>query len=181
MADFKLVFGLKTGRNVQREVKDKEAEVFLGKKIGETINGNDIGLEGYDFEITGGSDNCGFPMRKDVQGTSRKRITSIGGVGFTKKGKGIRTKKTVCGNTVHSRIIQINLKVLKEGKTPLAIEKKDGEDAGSEGDKKGDKKEEKPKEEKPKEEKPKEEKTEEKPKEAKSEEKKPESKEEDKK
>ncbi|MFH1054319.1 MAG: 30S ribosomal protein S6e [Candidatus Woesearchaeota archaeon] len=165
MADFKLVFGLKTGKNIQREVKDKEAEVFLGKKIGETINGNEIGLEGYEFEITGGSDNCGFPMRKDVQGTSRKRITSIGGVGFTKKGKGIRAKKTVCGNTVHSRIIQINLKVLKEGKTPLAIEKKDGKDAGSEGDKK------EKKDEKHKEDKPKEDKSEEKPKEPKSEEK----------
>ena len=32
----------------------------------------------------------------------------------------IRIRKTVCGNTIHPKITQVNLKVTKEGKEPLA-------------------------------------------------------------
>lgn len=120
MAEFKLVIGdPKSGKSFQREVKDQDAAVFLGKKIKDTIKGEVIGLQGYEFEITGGSDASGFPMRYDVEGVARKRILAIGGVGLKKKDKGIRQRKTVCGNTVHDKITQINLKVLKAGKGAL--------------------------------------------------------------
>ena len=66
-------------------------------------------------ELTGGSDKCGFPMRRDVQGTSRKRILAVKGVGIKHKSRGIKQRKTVCGNTIHADIIQVNLKVLKQG------------------------------------------------------------------
>jgi len=119
MAEFKIVIGGESGKCVQREAKDDAAKQLIGKKIGDKISGDALGLAGYEFEITGGSDYCGFPMRRDVQGTARKRILAVSGVGLKKKGKGIRQRKTVCGNTIHARISQVNLKVLKEGKEKL--------------------------------------------------------------
>ena len=120
MADFKLVISSRDGKSYQRELKDPDSNMFLGKKVGEQINGDQFGFSGYEFMITGGSDYCGFPMRKDVSGAARKRILSVQGIGVGKIGKGIRHKVTVCGNTIHQRISQINLKVLKAGAQPLA-------------------------------------------------------------
>ncbi|MEM3154322.1 MAG: 30S ribosomal protein S6e [Candidatus Woesearchaeota archaeon] len=120
MVSFKVVIGTKNGRCVQKEIREPEAKTFLGKKIGDTISGDAIGLTGYEFVVTGGSDYCGFPMRKDVEGFARKRILAVKGVGLKMKAKGIRQRKTVCGNTIHPKISQVNLKVTKEGKEPLA-------------------------------------------------------------
>ena len=119
MANFKLVIGTKQGKCLQKEIQEAEAKTLLGKKIGDSIHGDAIGLGGYEFTITGGSDYCGFPMRKDVEGFARKRILAIEGVGLKKKAQGIRVRKTVCGNTIHPKIAQVNLKVTKEGKEPL--------------------------------------------------------------
>ncbi len=171
MAEFKLVIGFKDGKCVQREAKEDAAKALVGKKIGDKINGDDVGLAGYEFELTGGSDYCGFPMRKDVQGSARKRILAIKGVGLKKKGKGVRQRKTVCGNIVHAKISQVNLKVLKEGKEKLTEAKKEGEakaEAPKAEAKPAPKAEEKPaeKKEEPKKEAPKEEKKEEPKKEA---------------
>ena len=148
MVDFKLtIANPKTGKCVQKELKDPESSALIGKKIGEKIDGSSIGLADYEFELTGGSDYCGFPMRKDVQGTNRKRILAIQGVGIKKKAKGIKQRKTVCGNTIHDKIIQVNLKVLKQGKEDIFAAKK--EDAKpKESKEKAPKKEEKPAEEK---------------------------------
>ncbi len=119
MATFKLVIGQKNGTCVQKEVADAQAEFLLGKKIGDSVNGSDVGLSGYEFSITGGSDFCGFPMRKEIQGVLRKKIFAGKGVGVKPKGKGIRIRKTVAANTIHDRTAQVNLKILKEGSTPL--------------------------------------------------------------
>ena len=108
------------GKSYQTE---KDLGIIVGKKIGDKVSGEACGFSGYEFEIKGGSDYCGFPMRLDVQGAIRKRITVISGVGFSKVAKGIRQKKTVCGNTINDKIVQINLKVIKEGATPLIAEK----------------------------------------------------------
>lgn len=120
MVSFKLVFGLKGGRCIQKEVAEPAAKTLIGKQIGETIQGDTLGFTGYELEITGGSDYCGFPMRKDVQGFARKKILAVKGIGMKQKAPGIRQKKTVCGNTIHPKIAQINVKVLKEGAEPLA-------------------------------------------------------------
>ena len=166
MAEFKVVIGTKDGKCVQREVKDANAKNLIGKKIGDKINGDEIGFAGYEFEFTGGSDYCGFPMRKDVRGPGRKRILAVSGVGLKKKRKGMRQRKTVRGNTVSDKITQINLKVLKEGKEKLGAAPKEGEAPAEEKPKAEEKKEEAPKAE----EKPTEEKKEEKPAEEKKEE-----------
>ncbi|MBL7050757.1 30S ribosomal protein S6e [Candidatus Woesearchaeota archaeon] len=133
MTDYKLVLAdPKTGKCYQREAKDAEAEVFLGKKLGEKIKGDSFGLNGYEFEITGGSDSCGFPMRKDVNGTERKRILVISGVGAKIKRKGQRQRKNVRGHTIGRNISQINLKIIKYGKVKLGVTAetpKEGEDS----------------------------------------------------
>jgi len=151
MTEFKVnIADPKTGKCKQIEVKDNNAIVFLGKKIGDKIKGDDIGFSGYEFEITGGSDYCGFPMRKDVEGVGRKRILAVSGVGIRKKGKGVRQRKTVAGNTIHERIAQINVKIVKYGKEALFEEKK--ETAEQEAEKKEEKSEKEVEEKKEKEE-----------------------------
>ena len=127
MADFKLVISdPKNGKSYQKELKEPDSSIFIGKKIGEQVKGDEFGLQEYEFIITGGSDYCGFPMRSDVSGAGRKRILAVSGIGVGKIGKGIRQKKTVCGNTIHPRISQINLKILKTGKAKLAPEVAEG-------------------------------------------------------
>jgi len=161
MVEFKLVLANpKDGKCYQREVKDNSAAPFVGMKLGDKVRGETFDLTGYEFEITGGSDNAGFPMRKDMEGSGRKKILAVEGVGLRKKGKGIRQKKTVCGNTIHEGTAQINLKVLKTGTAPLGGEEKKEEPKAEEKPKEEAKPEEKkeaPKEEKKPEEKPKEE------------------------
>ncbi len=99
---------------------------FLGKKIGDTIPGELLGLTGYTLRITGGSDQAGFPMRKDVDGPGRKKILAVGGVGIRKKkGKGVRQRKTVAGNTVWRETAALNLTVVEAGSQPLFEEPKE--------------------------------------------------------
>lgn len=119
MTTFKVVIGMKDGKCLQKEFQESQADALIGKKIGDTIQGDELGFSGYEFLITGGSDHCGFPMRFDVLGEGRKRILAIQGVGVKKKGKGQKQRKTVCGNTIHEKISQINLKVTKSGSEPL--------------------------------------------------------------
>ena len=115
MVSFKLcISDPSTGKTFQKEIKDNLASPFIGLNIGEAIKGDSFEMAGYEFQITGGSDYCGFPMRKGILG-QRKKITIYGGVGFRGDSKGIKRRKTVCGHKIHERISQINLKVIKQG------------------------------------------------------------------
>src|SRR3990167_9116128 len=115
MASFKLcISDPSTGKTFQREVKDSAARPLIGLNIGETLKGDSIEMNGYELQITGGSDYCGFPMRKGILGM-RKKLVIYGGVGFGGAGKGIKKKKKVCGHKIHDKISQINLKVTKSG------------------------------------------------------------------
>lgn len=122
--DVKIVIGTADGKTYQKEVKGQEADRLPGKKIGDALQGNDIGFPGYEFLITGGSDKAGFPMRKGIQ-MPRKVILTGGGVGYSgkdrnkRKQKGILVKKTVCGEQITTSIHQVNVKVLKAGTQPL--------------------------------------------------------------
>jgi small subunit ribosomal protein S6e len=134
----------KTGKSYQKIVKDADAKRFVGLKVGDVVRGEIINLPGYEFQITGGSDYAGFPMRRDVPGTLRKRILAVSGIGLKKIGKGIKQRKTVAGNTVHEKTSQLNLKVVKEGKAPLGEEKPaEGAEAPKETKEKETKKKEK--------------------------------------
>ncbi|MBI2548816.1 30S ribosomal protein S6e [Candidatus Woesearchaeota archaeon] len=125
MVEFKVVLSdPESGKSVQKEVKDTDARSFLNLKIKDKVNGELLGYTGYEFEITGGSDNCGVPMRRDVSGSIRKKILTVEGVGIKKKDPGIRQRKLVRGNTVHEKTAQINLKVTKKGNKPFIEEPK---------------------------------------------------------
>jgi small subunit ribosomal protein S6e len=120
MASFKLcIADPKAGKSYQKEVKDDAAKPFVGLNIGEQVKGELIELAGYELQVTGGSDYCGFPMRRGILG-ARKKMVIYKGVGFAGDAKGIKKKKTVVGHKVHDKISQINLKVTKEGAKPLA-------------------------------------------------------------
>ena len=119
MAEFKLVMSTKDGKSHQKEIKSPESDYFFGKKIGDQISGDSIGFPGYEFELRGGSDSSGFPMRFDVVGPVRKKILAARSIGVKIKARGLRVRKSVAGNTVGQNIAQINLKVLKVGKEPL--------------------------------------------------------------
>ena len=124
MVEFKLVLGLKDGKSVQKVLAEPEASVLIGMKIGDKVSGDKIGYAGYEFELAGGSDYCGFPMRKDLPGSGRKKVLITRGKGMNIKGKGLRKRITVCGNTMNDKISQVNLKVLKVGKAKLEAEPK---------------------------------------------------------
>lgn len=119
----KIVLGNKEGKSVQKELTDDQSAMLIGKKIGEKISGDDIGLEGYEFEITGGSDTSGTPMRKDAEGIGKKKVLTVFGVGVKKQKKGQKQRKTVCGNTVSANTSQVNMKALKIGKVQIFVEK----------------------------------------------------------
>ena len=126
MADIKLVVGMKGGKTIQKVVKGDDTKRLLGLKIGDSFKGESINLAGYEFSITGGSDIAGFPMRKDVHGTGRKKIWATKSVGVREAyAKGMRIRKNVAGNTVSATTAQINVKVLKEGKATLEADKKE--------------------------------------------------------
>ncbi|MCK4381890.1 MAG: eS6 family ribosomal protein [Promethearchaeota archaeon] len=106
------------------EIDEKKFH-FETLKIGDTIKGGLIGFPNYEFEITGGSDASGFPMRKDVHGPVKKRIlVSKRGIGYKPKRKGEKRRKTVRGNEITYDMTLINLKILKYGETELFKSKK---------------------------------------------------------
>ena len=101
------------------EIDEKKFR-FEGMKIGDIIKGGVIGFPNYEFEITGGSDSSGFPMRKDVHGPVKKRIlVSKRGIGYKPKRKGQKKRRTVRGNEVTYDMTLINLKVIKYGEAGL--------------------------------------------------------------
>ena len=120
MASFKLnIADPKTGKCYKTEAKDAQASPFIGLNIGEKLDGSKIGLDGYELEITGGTDYCGFPMRGGILGI-RKKLVIYKGVGFRGGIKGMRKRKTVCGHKINEQISALNLKVAKEGSKTLA-------------------------------------------------------------
>jgi small subunit ribosomal protein S6e len=115
MANFKVVISDPKSRKAYQKEIEQGQSGLLGKKIGDKVSGNHIGLSGYELEITGGSDKEGFPMRRDMDGPGRKRILLSHPPGFHPKSKGRRKRKSVRGNTISVSVSQINLKVLTHG------------------------------------------------------------------
>lgn len=128
----KIVVSNKKGQAKQIELDETQSTSLIGNKISETIDGSQVGLEGYELEVRGGSDNSGFPMRRDVQGGQRKRILAVGGLGVNPKKRGNRIRKTVAGNTIVESTAQVNLYITKQGKEDI-FAKKEEEAANAEG------------------------------------------------
>lgn len=100
---------------------EKEAEFLVGLSLGEKFEGKELGgdFEGYEFEITGGSDISGFPLYENAEGIGLKRVLLTKGWGMKDQRKGVRLRKSVRGKTISDKVVQININVLKEGKKKL--------------------------------------------------------------
>jgi len=122
MAEFKLVIGdSKTKRAFKAELKSPDADQLLGKKIGDVFRGELIGLTGFEFQITGGTDKAGFAMYKNLDGIGRRRLLLKGPPSYhvPKKFNGKQEKKTVRANTIANDVVQVNCKITKWGETDL--------------------------------------------------------------
>lgn len=117
MANFKFV--LSHGKKSWQVEKDQKDCPILGKKIGDSISGDVLGLAGYELQITGGSDKDGFPMRRDIEGMIKTRIIIDSPPGFHPTKEGERKRKMLRGNTISADTTQINCKVAKAGEKPL--------------------------------------------------------------
>jgi len=116
MAEFEVVISNpKDGNSYQKKVDGQHANRLIGKQIGGEVDGIFVGLPGYKLQITGGSDIDGFPMKKNIPGTGRKKVLGKEGVGFKSQAKGVKKKKSMRGNTVSDQINQLNMKVIESG------------------------------------------------------------------
>ena len=93
---------------------------FIGKKLGETIDGSVVGMAGKQLLIAGGSDKDGFPMRRNVHGGVRVNIVVSESVGFHPTREGERQRKTIRGSVITEDIVQVNVKVLEKEKAKKA-------------------------------------------------------------
>ena len=129
---FKINISEKTGKTFHLE---SDNEYFMGKELHDKVSGNDItgDLQGYEFEITGASDEAGFPSLEIIGGIGLKKVLLSYEKGMKKRPKkegkikrsknrpkGLRLRKTARGRVISQDIVQINLKTLKEGNKKLS-------------------------------------------------------------
>ena len=110
---------------------EMDSEELIGYSIGDKIDGSLFSedLIGYELEITGTSDKAGFCGLPNINGPGLHRVLlsyergmhtrpkKEGKVARTNKTpKGLRLRKTVRGKEVSLETVQINSKVMKEGK-----------------------------------------------------------------
>lgn len=99
----------------QVEVSGQSANRFIGRELGETVDGGAVGLDGHTLELTGGSDDAGRPMREDVRGADLKEVLLEGGTGYDPSRDGERKRVTVRGREVGDSTRQINTRVAEYG------------------------------------------------------------------
>ncbi len=121
MAEFTVaVSNPEDGMTYQIDVSDQDATRFIGKEIGEEVDGSAVGLSGYTLEISGGSDDAGRPMREDVLGPDLKNVLLRGGTGYKPEADGERKRVTVRGREVSDNTRQINAKITAHGDGSVA-------------------------------------------------------------
>ncbi|PSQ04939.1 30S ribosomal protein S6e [Halobacteriales archaeon QS_4_69_31] len=103
------------GTTYQVEVDGQDANRFIGREIGEEVDGGAVGLSGFTLELIGGSDATGRPMRSDVRGSELKTVLSDGGTGYNPTRDGERRRITVRGREVSDETRQINARIASRG------------------------------------------------------------------
>jgi len=98
---------------------NSDHDLFVGKKIGENVKLDEIGLAGYEAKIMGGSDKQGFPLNVSLTGSARKKIFTGDAPGFRATRKGERKRISVRGNTISNETAQVNVVITKEGSVNL--------------------------------------------------------------
>lgn len=134
MATFTVVVGdPDSGTSYQLEAEDQDANRFLGREIGEEVEGGSVGLDGYTLEITGGSDEAGRPLNDSVAGANLREVLMKGRqTGYKPSRDGERRRITVRGREVSDAVAQINAAIVDRGDTSveelLDLEDEDGEE-----------------------------------------------------
>jgi len=118
--DLKIVISdPKTGKSYQKEIGEDKASQIRNLNIGDELTGEAVGLPGYTLSITGGSVNTGTPMRKGIPGSAKKMaLLTDRGVGYKPK-RDERKRKRVAGEQISQDTVQVNTKIVKEGKKRL--------------------------------------------------------------
>ncbi len=120
MATFQVVVSdPESGRSKQLEVDGQDANRFLGRELGDEVDGGAVGLDGGALTLTGGSDDAGRPLREDVPGPELKEVLLEGGVGYNPSREGERRRVTVRGRQISDTVAQINASVADAGGTDL--------------------------------------------------------------
>ena len=115
MAKFKVIVSdPETGTSKVVELDETRAGPFIGRRLGETLDGSAVDLPAHTVQILGGSDKDGVPMIGNVHGGVRRRVVLSAGVGFAAKKHGERRRKTVRGNIITDEIVQINMKITQK-------------------------------------------------------------------
>jgi small subunit ribosomal protein S6e len=114
MAKFKVIVSdPQAGTSKVVELEEARASPFIGRKLGETLDGAVVDLPAHKVQLLGGSDKDGVPMRSNVHGGVRRAVILSGGAGFKPKKKGERKRKTVRGDIITDEIAQINMKIVE--------------------------------------------------------------------
>ncbi|QLG49274.1 30S ribosomal protein S6e [Natrinema halophilum] len=132
MASFTVVVGdPESGSSYQLEAEDQDANRFIGKSIGEEVDGGAVGLDGYTLEITGGSDDAGRPLNGEVAGSSLKEVLmKERQTGYKPERDGERRRITVRGREVSDAVAQVNASITDRGSTEVdeLLSESDGDD-----------------------------------------------------
>lgn len=117
MAEFQVVVGdPNTGDSYQFEVIGGDANRFLGRTLGEEIDGAAVGLDGYTLALTGGSDTAGRPLRVDIPGGNlREILADERTVGYRPERDGERRRVTVRGSEITDEVAQLNATIVGRG------------------------------------------------------------------
>ena len=117
MPTFQVVVGdPESGDSYQFEVEDQNANRFVGRDIGDEVDGAAVGLDGYTLEISGGSDAVGRPMRGDVPGPNLKDVLLEGRTtGYKPSRDGERKRVSVRGREISDEVVQVNATIAERG------------------------------------------------------------------
>ena len=117
MVSFTVVVGdPDSGSSYQLEAEEQDANRFIGKSIGEEVDGGAVGLDGYTLEITGGSDDAGRPLNPNVAGRNLKEVLmSERQTGYNPARDGERRRITVRGREVSDTVAQVNASIVDRG------------------------------------------------------------------
>jgi small subunit ribosomal protein S6e len=114
MAKFKIIVSdPQAGTSKVVELEEARASSFIGRKLGETLDGAVVDLPAHKVQLMGGSDSDGVPMRSNVHGGVRRAVVLSGGTGYKPTRKGGRKRKTVRGEIITDEIVQINMKIVE--------------------------------------------------------------------
>ncbi|ELZ80950.1 MULTISPECIES: 30S ribosomal protein S6e [Haloferax] len=132
MAEFMVVVAdPDSGETYQVDVEGQDANRFLGRDLGDEVDGDAVGLDGFTLELTGGSDKAGRPMHPDVPGGNLKEVLAEDGIGFNPSREGERKRITVRGREINEETVQINVKVVS-GDGDVAAAFGEGDDEADE-------------------------------------------------